>query len=463
MKTRKISALIAAVMIALSAASCGSTDSGGPAADIPAKPGSAASDIVSETDPGTTPTPGQTLYPDVEPDTEPEPEPEKPYTEFPSVSDKFVTAANELSVNMMKLSPLDDLKEGRNALISAESIMLALGLTANGSAGETLAQFEKLLGGGTSLADLNKDFSALLETAKSARGIDFSIANSVWSNSDMIKMKQDFMDMSRSVFAAESFNAPFDSDTVSKVNDWVSENTHRMIPRIIDRLTPTDVAVLVNCIAFEADWAEQYEDIQVNENGIFTNSRGEEETVPMMSSSEDIYLSGEGAKGFIKRYKDNRFGFAAILPDEGVSAAEYIGTLTGEKLEAMLKGRSFDTVIVRMPEFKFDWGSSIASDLKKLGLTDAFGMSADFSKMAEHDLDGVMRIDDVIHKTHIENDRNGTKAAAATAVVMKCDGAIMEPEDVKEVFLDRPFVFAIVDMEHNIPVFLGAVNTVSEQ
>jgi serpin B len=44
---------------------------------------------------------------------------------------------------------------------------------------------------------------------------------------------------------------------------------------------------------------------------------------------------------------------------------------------------------------------------------------------------------------------------------MKCEATAVAPErEKKEVILNRPFAFAIVDMETGTPVFEGIVNTV---
>ena len=67
-------------------------------------------------------------------------------------------------------------------------------------------------------------------------------------------------------------------------------------------------------------------------------------------------------------------------------------------------------------------------------------------------------IDEVLHKTHIEVDSNGTKAAAATVVVMsKGTGPVREK--IESVVLDRPFVYAIIDIETGMPLFIGAINS----
>jgi len=65
----------------------------------------------------------------------------------------------------------------------------------------------------------------------------------------------------------------------------------------------------------------------------------------------------------------------------------------------------------------------------------------------------------ILHKTHIEVDRKGTKAAAVTAVQMEMCAADMPVEEVKTVRLDRPFVYAVVDNATGYPVFFGVQNS----
>lgn len=71
-------------------------------------------------------------------------------------------------------------------------------------------------------------------------------------------------------------------------------------------------------------------------------------------------------------------------------------------------------------------------------------------------------IDDVLHKTHIELDRNGTKAAAVTAVIVDKATAVLDPPKPKEVYLDRPFVYALVDTKTGCPLLLGVVEEIPE-
>jgi serpin B len=113
-----------------------------------------------------------------------------------------------------------------------------------------------------------------------------------------------------------------------------------------------------------------------------------------------------------------------------------------------------------MPEFKSDFGSELNKQLMNRGVTDACNPDkADFTGIAKSEK-GNMYFSKVIHKTHIEVDRKGTKAAAATAVTMKVAGVAPGQYDPKEVICNRPYVYAIVDTVTMNPVFIGTVNNV---
>jgi serpin B len=94
-----------------------------------------------------------------------------------------------------------------------------------------------------------------------------------------------------------------------------------------------------------------------------------------------------------------------------------------------------------------------------MGMNDAFnGAKADFSKLDRSD--GSPYVSNVYHDTFIQLDEDGTKAAAATVVEMTKNSIAMPPEN--KLYFDRPFVYAIVDTETDMPVFLGTLTNIPE-
>ena len=94
--------------------------------------------------------------------------------------------------------------------------------------------------------------------------------------------------------------------------------------------------------------------------------------------------------------------------------------------------------------------------LSEMGMSDAFSLErADFSARGESS-EGNIYLSQGIHKAVIKVDERGTKAGAVT-VFGAADGS-SEPEEIKEVRLDRPFLYMIFDTETGIPIFVGILS-----
>jgi serpin B len=215
--------------------------------------------------------------------------------------------------------------------------------------------------------------------------------------------------------------------------------------------------LLVNAVAFDAEWQKKYEPEDVHKN-IFNSIDGTKDSVDFMFSTEGTTISDDTATGFIKYYQGGEYAFAAILPDEELSLKEYVNSLTPEKFSKLLESKTNEELIrAGMPKFSYDYSSKLNDSLISMGMPSAFdGDLADFGRMFDRSDPNFNNpyIDYVLHKTHIDVDEEGTRAAAATVVSMK-DCAVLVPE--KKIILDRPFMYAIIDTKTNIPVFIGSV------
>ena len=348
--------------------------------------------------------------------------------------------------------------KGKNTLISPLSVLCALAMTANGAEEETLAQMEEVLGMTTE--ELNLYLYSYMKNLPQGDKYKLSLANSIWFTEDeRFTVNQDFLQTNADYYGADIYKAPFDKQTLKDINNWVKQNTNGMIPEILDQIPPEAIMYLVNALAFEAEWSEIYEKHQVKD-GEFTKEDGTKQDVKFMYCSEGTYFEDEKATGFMKRYVGGKYAFVALLPDEGVTVSEYIASLDGESLNALLANPQYATVHTSIPKFETEYKVEMSEILKSMGMTEAFDMyNADFEGFGTS-TDGNIYISRVLHKTFISVGEKGTKAGAATIVEMK-DGAAAEPTEPKEVYLDRPFVYMLVDCENNIPFFIGTMMDVN--
>lgn len=370
--------------------------------------------------------------------------------------DAGAAAAADFGVRLFQTS----MEEGKNTLISPLSVLYALAMTANGADGETLTQMEKVLG--MDVDKLNSYMLAYLDLLPESKDYKMSLANSIWFKDDPnFAVEQSFLQTNADYYGAGAYKAAFDEGTRNDINNWVKEHTDGMIPEIIDEIPDEAIMYLVNAFAFDAKWADEYEEHQIRE-GRFTMEDGTHQDVDMMHSEEYTYLEDDLATGFVKYYKDRKYAFVAMLPNEGVSVSQYVDSLTGEHLRELLNNPQDLTVFASIPKFETEYDIEMSEVLQEMGMTYAFDWQvADFSRLGTYNVEGMnICINRVLHKTFISVSEQGTRAGAATAVEMVAEGAA-EIIEYKEVVLDRPFVYMLIDCETNLPFFIGTMMNVN--
>lgn len=348
-------------------------------------------------------------------------------------------------------------ESGKNTLISPLSVLCALAMTANGAEEETLQQMEEVLG--MTNEDLNLYLYSYMKNLPQGDKYKLSLANSIWFTEDeRFTVNQDFLQTNADYYGADIYKAPFNEQTKKDINNWVKQNTDEMIPEILDRVPVDAIMYLVNALAFEAEWSAIYKKNQVRE-GVFTKEDNTKQNVDFMYGSEGTYLEDENAAGFMKYYKGGKYALVAMLPDEGVSISDYIASLTGESVNALLTNPQHTTVYTAIPKFETEYSVEMSEILKDMGMPKAFDPNnAEFEGLGTSSAGNIF-ISRVLHKTFISVGEKGTKAGAATVVEM-ADGAAAEPQEPKEIYLNRPFVYMLIDCENNIPFFIGTMMNV---
>ena len=351
---------------------------------------------------------------------------------------------------------------GGNVMISPASIMIALDMVASGAKEGSLEQLTDLFAAGQGPLTQQAYAADLIDKINSAKRVKFSCANAVWNNGKILgdKVNMDYVDYIRETFLAEYTVTDFDSKTAGKINSWVDEHTDHMIKEVIDDLDEGTVMVLVNAISFDAEWNEPYEKDDVRE-GEFKAEDGNIQQATFLNDTLSAYYETDKATGFIKEYKGGEFAFLAILPtDESISANEFAMNFSAEDYEKFINSVTYKyEVYSKMPEFESDFELLMNDTLKDLGASDIFDPStADLSGITG--MPGDIYVSKVIHKTHIELDAKGTRASAATVVTLEKGLSREDEKEYRVVNCNRPFVYAIVDTESMVPVFIGTVNEV---
>ena len=375
----------------------------------------------------------------------------------PADSEEVNQALSAFGLELLRLA-----RDGgkSSVLVSPLSVALALSMAANGAEGETLAQFQEVLGGGTDLVELNEACAQLMVDYQNLAGsTKCSIANSLWVDPEG-QIKDEFIGKCRGIFDAQVFAAELSAPGIVKdLNGWVSKHTNKLIPEIINEPFDEDAALLLaNALYLKNKWLSEFDPLSTHERD-FRHEDGSSTRMDFLSKHNATlsYLQGKGGQGVVLPYDDGRLAFVAILPDlypDSPDLGQWLNNLEGNSLSQLIINRE-DALFLSfaMPKFSAEWKGNLEDILPELGLEDAFDVArADFSSLGENPYG--YYIDKVVHAAKIEVNEKGTEAAAATVVEANGGAAPPPPEGITLV-LDRPFLYGIVDLYTGVPLFLG--------
>jgi len=350
----------------------------------------------------------------------------------------------------------------KNLLISPYSIASALALAGAGSQGATRDEFAAILhspdilaagyaGLNTSLIPARPGLLKRLLPGKDS-GIELYSANSLWL-SDKLTFLPEYLDKTSGIFNASAETVDFgNSGTARRINKWVEDITRGMIPELIDKLDASTAAVLVNALYFKGKWQDPFEPDDTQEKDFHLDDGSTRPAQLMFKDSEFQYREDDNHQAVHLPYRGGKYEMMVILPREGKKVAD---------LSPAIWDMPFSTQLgyLWLPRMKLDYSIELAEPLKALGLSHAFDpASADFWAMVKQSPDLSVYISRVIHKTMMEVEETGTKAAAATAVMMGVTSmAPMEPPPHFTMRVDRPFMVVLRDVPSDTILFLGQV------
>ena len=313
-------------------------------------------------------------------------------------------------------------------MVSPISIYHILSLTANGAANKTLTEMLHALSE-KDLSELNKKNSTISSLFAKLQSID--LANAVFTSFNPLDEFQTMI---------KEYKAKLDYlKDANQVNQWCSDATHKKIPKIVDIISPNDKMILINAIYFKGKWQEPFDKNQSRLDKFYCSNNQIKKIMFMNATKKYDYFEDQSIQALSLNYIKDNLTALIILPKNKNGINNYIQNFTSEKYNIIIGGLINKKVQLSLPRFELDFSAELSQNFKSLGMNDAFNTSADFSIMRkEKDI----YISSIIHKTFIKVDEQGTEAAAATAVVMRCMAAF-PPDPIPVMKVDHPFLFVI--------------------
>ncbi|XP_053184891.1 probable serpin E3 [Scomber japonicus] len=374
---------------------------------------------------------------------------------------------------------LTQTQNNSNLIVSPVSVSLSLGLLQLGARGNTLAQLEETLGYNLNDAQV-QDFlvHSQSDMDNSSQGMwlqqtctlfiqsgvqlltEFTQHAAAWSNTSVVRANFSQPNHTRSQLARAGHShdetwplqAGSSSGDLSGSGETQGEALwwgHRL------------QMALVNTVAFRGVWQKQF--LFTNTQNLpFLLSDGTAIKVPMM------YQATEVSFGQFRTTSDQRYtvlelpylghslSLQVVLPSERKTPLSSLESqLTARQLASWDTGLRRTKMDIFLPRFRMQNKFNLRSVLPAMGISDAFNpTAADFTGIS---VEEGLYVSDAFHEVRIEVTEDGTKASAATAMVL------LKRSRAPVFKADRPFLFLLRQSNTGSILFMGRVMNPADQ
>jgi serine protease inhibitor len=345
----------------------------------------------------------------------------------------------------------------KNACWSPYSVASALGLVAVGARGTTRDELAVLLCGEKS-ADLT-DLGRLLTKAARLEGTEYddkpvlAVSNALWVDGS-IEIREAFAEELARWCDGNVRPAPFRTapeEARELINREVAETTRDLIPELVPSgaIRPTTVAALVNALYLKCGWHSRFTDGATKPRPFHT-PKGTVE-VPTMEQTESLGYAATGGWQVVSLAAVGGVQAVILMPDGDLADAEQ--KLDVPRLNRLLEAPKYTRIRLRMPKVKVSMQTELSPALKQVGVHEVFTDDADLSGISPKPL----AVSAVLHESVLKLDEQGLEGAAATAVLMRAAGMIIDTP--RSVDIDRPFLLLVRHEKTGVTYFMARVVT----
>lgn len=373
-----------------------------------------------------------------------------------SATGKVESAANSFSASLFDQVAAGE--QGKNFFISPFSVSMALAITLNGASGQTYTDMAKTLGlSGVSNAQINDSYQSLMAMFSGLDpSVKFDIANSIWFR-NTFAVQDSFVNVDSTFFDAKVAPLDFNSPNAANViNSWVSSHTNGKIQSVIQLpIDSSQVMFLINALYFDGCWKYSFDSKNTRLDSFYLPN-GSTESDSMMVVHDTLNYYSDSVFTVVELpYGDTDYSMIVLLPTRAASAMSTIGTLSEGEINGIIGGLKPEDVQLTLPKFKVKYSTKLNGVLGKMGMGNAFSGAADFTRINP---EVHLCISEVLHKTYIDVNEQGTEAAAVT-VVDVATVSIAGGHPISPIMVDanRPFAFLIKENRGNTILFMGSV------
>ena len=367
----------------------------------------------------------------------------------------LVRNGNDFSIQFFK-KIAEDVGE-KNIFVSTIGMFYSLNIINNGASGLTRQEICSALNiDTTKIESVNKLCRRLMIGQTKVTEDDFIGPSSymrtatLFQTGKRVNIDPSFQKVLEHDYFAGIVKGDVDDAQQQKIDKWCAEQTEGLLSSLPIKQSDDESANLLVANFFNGRWVQEFHKESTKEEPF---KGGISSTVNMMNKTENEEVFSYAKLDDFSMLRIPYVGgyrLYIILPDKIDGLASLLQSLDGEKLRsAMSQLKSYNHTYVKIPKFEVDYSFSANNYLASLGVGKMFSDHAELN----HIQSKPMKIGEIVQKTKVILDEDGTRAGVLTSSSFLTLSETMNPTEAY-FYADHPFAFIIQDPFDNY-CFMG--------
>ncbi|XP_055610313.1 serine protease inhibitor 2-like [Uranotaenia lowii] len=384
---------------------------------------------------------------------------QQPSSQFPSEPTDPVPLSNDFDWKLVKEVFRH---EQHNTIFSPFSVKLLLTLLheASGENSTTRRELSRALAG-SNLEKNRQVYQDFLESStKENTDYEFNIGTQIFVDRTTANVTDAYRELVERCYKTGIVPVRFEESqkTAAKVNEWCSEITRGHLSDLVDEDSIKNaVMVIANVLFLKASWRSSFQE-ELSHDRPFQTTLNQWIEAPFMEQT-DIYEYWDDQELQLEMlrlpYKGRHFSMIMVLPYANSSLTRVVESLTADVLLKLESKMVREEVVVVIPKYKFDFGTSLNEILQSLGISEIFSERASLPQLSGGQ-NSTLQVSKVLQKAGIEVNEKGTLAVVATEIQLVNKFGLDDSPTRFEA--NRPFLFYIKDEDSDAMLFVGKVH-----
>ena len=358
----------------------------------------------------------------------------------------LVRNGNDFSIQFFK--KIAEEEGEKNIFVSTIGLFYSLNIINNGTSGLTRLEICNALNiDTTNIESVNKLCRRLMIGQAKVIEDDFLGSSSYMRSATLfqagkrVNIDPPFQKVLEHDYFAGIVKGDVDVAQQQKIDKWCAEQTEGLLSSFPVKQNDDESANLLVANFFNGRWVQAF-DKEFTKEEPFKGGIGS--SVNMMNKTENEKVFSYAK---LDDFSMLRIPYAGgyrlyiILPDEIDGLASLLQSLDGEKLRSAISQlKSYDHIYVKIPKFEVDYSFNANNYLTSLGVGKMFSDHAELNRIQSEP----MKIGEIVQKTKVILDEDGTRAGAITSSSFITLSETMNPTEAY-FYADHPFAYIIQD------------------